>query len=521
MEKVLPLPKFLKNGSLFRVETHTTSPQTYVIIMIDGKKYHIICGVSSGYLLVEDIRQFEIGVPSAVVLTTNSGDMKDCFIIIHDIPQSLTQEIPFSLYSFEKGKFMDVRFAQKSEKNSPNFALGGLDVYSFIREFRRASSHEHRIPVLWKMLVDALRNIGFFDIQNYNYFQMTVFLSFQRIFFFPQHSPNLRELFYAFVQRILAKNAWFLIVDQSIQHIRPTRELIELFSDCENPPIVNFINHDSNIVGLTKHGVGMGYLECSYALVSLSTTEVRIVDDDSYAQEFVDDGQESKSVLSHLFPEYNPDYPPLKRQHHVNTHAIPQGFLIIGCMKVVLFKTRNSIKVFKEQDGKWFEFPPELLILSKIFEVGNGFNQLTKYFSHSYVRTPEDFVKELVKCGFFPIFDGTATREHFIDFLFESDFGCVLQRLRCEIDGFPKRLVEQCLLQYQEEDGKREVETPTPVKDLFEERLHSIRENDFIVDFNKIFVFLLEKLGNIDDLTPEIRDIVLFLEQLVKFFNPV
>lgn len=520
MANYLQLLNFLNKGSplIFIEKKHTTSQQTYVIVMIDGKQYQIVCGVSSGYLLVEDIpRQFQIGVPSAVVLKTNSGDMVNCFIIIHDIP-TIPPQITFSVYRFEKGKFMDVRFAQKSDRNSPDFALGGLDVYSFIQEFRRKYSHEHRIPVLWKKLVNDLRNIGYFDIQNHNDFQTTVFLLFQRMFFFPQHSRNLQELFYSFVQRILAKNACFLIVDQSIQSIRPpSRELIERFYDAENPPIVNFIERDSNIVGLTKHGAGMGCLECSYALVSLSTTEVRIVHDDSYAQKFVDDGQESESVLSHLFPDSG--CPPLKRQHHVDTPAILQGFSNIGSQKIVLFKTGNSIDGFIKRDGEWFEFPPELLILSKIFEVGNEFNEFTEYFSHSYVRTPKDFVEGLVKCGFKLIFDETATREQFSYFLIQSDFGCVLQKLRCEINGFLKRLREECILKYQKEVEKQEVENPTSVKDLFEARLHSIRENDFIMNFNKIFVFLLDKLRNRDDLTPEIREIVLFLEPLVEFLN--
>jgi hypothetical protein len=522
MSNSLPLPNFLEtNSPLICVKTYTTSAQKHVIVMIDETQYHIVCGENSPCLLVEDIpRQFEIGVPSVVELRTKSGDTINSFITFHDIPTILPQ-ITFSVYRFEKGKFMDVRFAQKSDRNSPNFALGGLDVYSFIQEFRRASSHEHLIPVLWKMLIDALRNIGYFDIQNHNDFQTTVFLLFQRMLSFQQDSPNLRKLFYSFVQRILAKNAWFLIVEQSIQCIRPpSRELIELFYDAENPPIVNFIDHDSNIVGLTKHGAGMGYLECRYTLVSLSTTKVQIVHDDSYAQEFRDNGQESKSVLSHLFREYDPNCPPIVRQYPVKTPAILQGFSNIGPRQLVLFKTKNSIDVFGIQpDGTFERFPPELLILSKIFEVGDRFNQLTKYFSHSYVRTLEDLVEGLVKCGFFPIFDGTVMREQFSYFLFESDFGCVLQRLRCEIDGFPKRLEDQCLLQYLEEVRKQEVENPTPVGDLFEARLHSIRENDFIVDFNKIFVFLLEKLGNRDDLTPEIQEIVLFLEQLVKFLN--
>jgi hypothetical protein len=523
MAKVLSLQYFLTNCLLFSVETHTTSSQTYVIVDIDGTQYYVVCGENSPYLLVEYIpRQFEIGVPSAVVLTTNSGDMKDCFIIIHHkIPESLSQEINFSVCVFEKGKF-NVHFAQKSNPNSPNFALGGLDVYSFIQEFRRTSSHEHSIPVLWNKLVDDLRKIGYFDIQNHNDFQTTVLLLFQRMHSFQQHTPNLRELFYSFVQRILEKNAWFLIVDQSIQCIRPpSRKLIGLFSDPTNLPNVHFIN-GTNVVGLTKkRGVEMGYRSYCYGLFTVSTGNLEIVHDDAYERyDDRDFSQESNDILAWLFDyDYDPDCPHLVRQYPVKTPAILQGFLRIGHLKLVLFKTGNLIKVFSEKDGKWFEFPPELLILSKIFEVGNGFNELTEYFSHSYVRTPEDFVKELVKCGFFPIFDGTPTREQFSDFLFESDFGCVLQKLRCEINGFLERLREECILKYQKEVEKQEVENPTPVKVLFRARLHSIRENNFIVNFNKIFVFLLNKLRNRDDLTSEIQEIVLFLEQLVEFLT--
>jgi hypothetical protein len=297
--------------------------------------------------------------------------------------------------------------------------------------------------------------------------------------------------------------------------------LIGLFSNSKNLPNVHFIN-GTNVVGLTKTcKVEMGYRGYCYGLFTVSTCKFEIVHDDAYARyDDRDFSQESNDILAWFF-DYDPDCPPLVRQYPVKTPTILQGFSRIGPLPVVLFKTGNLIKVFSEKDGKWFEFPPELLILSKIFEVGNGFNELTKYFSHSYVRTPEDFVKELVKCGFFPIFDGTPTREQFSDFLFKSDFGCVLQKLRCEINGFLERLREECILKYQKEVEKQEVENPTSAEDLFKAHLDSIQENDFIMNFNKIFVFLLEKLRNRDDLTPEIQEIVLFLEQLVEFLTPV
>jgi hypothetical protein len=144
---------------------------------------------------------------------------------------------------------------------------------------------------------------------------------------------------------------------------------------------------------------------------------------------------------------------------------------------------------------------------------------LTKYFASRI--SVEDLVEGLIHCGFNLIFDESATIEEIHYFLFNSDFGCVLQGLRHEIEGFPERLSAECLLQYQEEVKKQEVETPTPVEDLVHAYLDSIRENDVIMDFNKIIVFLLEILGNRDDLTPEIQEILRFLEQLVEFLKPV
>ena len=76
-------------------------------------------------------------------------------------------------------------------------------------------------------------------------------------------------------------------------------------------------------------------------------------------------------------------------------------------------------------------------------------------------------------------------------------------------------------MKYKEEVEKGKVEKPTPVEELFKAHLDSILENDFIMNFKRIFEFLLEKLGNRDDLTPEIQEILHFLEQLVKFLNPV
>lgn len=525
---------FTSNSCLIRASKHITSTHNdELIVTIFGILYRVVLDEisSRSQILINDIhKHFKTGFPSVVKLTNFQGDEMLCLICFYEIQPILPSNefwrprfppISFLVCVFEK-KYLDVRFALKSDENSPNFALGCFDVNSFIREFRRASSHEHSIPVLWKMLVDALRNIGYFDIYDYNDFQTTVFLLFQRMFFFPEHSPNLRELFYSFVQRILAKNAWFLIVDQSIQPIRrPSCELIELFSDCENPPIVHFINHDSNIVGLTKkYGVGIltsTYYCRLYALFTVSTNKLEIFHEPDYC---LGVSQESNFILEGLFPEHDPDCPPLRRKCYVDTSAILQGFSSIGPLQLVLFKTENSIDVFGERpDGTFERFSIPLFILSEIFTVGNKFSQLTKYFASRI--SVEDLVEGLIHCGFNLIFDGSATIQQICDFLLKSNFGYVIQKLNCEFNGFPKRLCAECLLQYPEEVKKQEVETPTPDEDFFKAHIDSICENDFIVEVNKIFVFLLEKLGNRDDLTPEIQEIVLFLEQLVEFLKPV
>jgi hypothetical protein len=513
---MLQLPKFLKKGSqgsqLIRVSTHTTSPQTNeVIVVIDGIKYHVVVQEQSSrpYLAIQYLPKiFTNGVYSVVKLTTFHGDDMYCLICFHDIPPSFPSggfrhplsfpPIHFSVYDFEKEDFMDVRFALKSDEKSPNFGLGCFNVNLFIREFRRESSNEHRIPVLWKMLVNTLRKIGYFDIYAYNDFQTSVLLCFQRMFFFPQHCPNLRELFYSFVQRILANNAWFLIVEQSIQPIRrPSRELIKLFSDPKNPPIVNFIDNDSNIIGLTKHyGVGMGF-GCIFALVSVSTTKVQIVHDDTYAQDSLfDGGQESDNILSTIFPYCVDDYSPLliRRPVWVDTSAITQGPSRFGSLLLIVFKVENSINVFIQRpDGTFEPFNIYMFILSKMLSLGDELKQLEMILTHFSCISVGDLVKGLVKCGLGPIFNQTATIEQILAFLFESDFGCVLQEL-CK----------------QYSDGI-----------YYKKHLRSIQENCLIMEFNKIFKFLIDNLKERKDLTPEINEILHFLKKLVKFCNPV
>lgn len=538
MPRIMLKKLLTEDSPLIRVSKHRTFPNAYELIVTEnGIQFRVVCREisSKSHILIKDIHEhFKTGFPSVVKLTNFHGDEMLCLICFYDIKPilpsnefcpSCIQPMTFSVCVFEK-KYMDVRFALKSDESSPNIAIGCFDANSFIREIRRKSSDEHRIPVLWKMLVDALRNIGYFDIYDYNDFQTTVFLLFQRMFFFPQHSRNLQELFYSFVQRILANNAWFLIVGEFIQPVRrPSQGLIRLFSDLKNPPIANFIDHKSGVVGLTKQeGVGIDF-RFSFVLVLLQTTEVSVVDSSNESECCSNASQESDDIVSSLFPldDYDYDWPPLRRTPaSVITSAIKQGISGFGFLELIIFKIGNSIKVFiKRSDGTFDRFIFYFFMLSKMFAVGDEFDQLKNHLTHFSYISVKDLVKGLIECGFLPIFDGTATIEQIRAFLFNSDFGCVLQGLRHEIEGFPEQLRKKCLMKYENEVRKQEIENSTPVEDLIEAHLNSIRENDFIMDFKRIFEFLLEQLKEIRDLTPEIREILHFLGQLVDFLKPV
>lgn len=520
--------------------THTTLTKTYdeVIFVIDGKIYQILSEEKSKYLCGKDIhRLFQIGDLSTVVLRTISGDMKHYFISFHDIPaippsyvlscQSHSQIFHFSVYCFKNEKFIEFRSAVRSDENPMNFALGYFNVNLFIKEFQRNFSQERRIPVLWKSLVLALIKFGYFNICDYFNFHKTVFVLFQRMLSFLRHCPpnTILELFYSFFKKILMNRAWFFIVKESIQPIIgfPSRELIGLFLDHTNPPTVNFIDHKLGVVGLTKQEGDGFYVRSIFVLVRLQSTNARVVCSNELECCF-DASQESANanILSMLFPSYD-NCPPLRRTPaSINTSAITQGFSRFGPLELIIFKIGNSINVFiKRSDGTFDNFNFYFFILSKMFAVGDELDQLTNHFTHRFCITVENLVKGLLEDGFLPIFDKTATTEQIIDFLFKSDFGCVLQGLRHEIEGFLERLHKQCLIKYDKEVKKGEVENPTPVEDLLEAHLNSIRENDFIMDFKRIFEFLLEKLGNRDDLTPEIREILHFLGQLVEFLNSV
>lgn len=502
-------------GKLIK-ETKITQPCRQLTIEIDGKIYHIACEISrfdERTIWIGMIPHlFEKDVP-CVVSIRGYGIGLICFPEIPVISESqlhfpqYTPEITFSVCVFEK-RFMDVRFAKKNHKDSPNFALGCFNVRLFIQEFRLASLNEHRIPVLWKMFVDALRTIGYFDIYDYQDFQTIGLVSFQRMFIFPGHYRfSMREMFYTFVQRILANNSWFLIFGEFIQHMRrPSLDLIELFSDVRYPPIANFIDPELGFIGVSRHvGVGINS-KLVFSLVSLSTNKLCVIGFDN-SENYFEVSPELHEILSRLFPSNDDDddddnvCPPLRRRPaSVNTSAISQGFTTFGNNRLIVFKLGNSMNIFIQRaDGTFGPFNIYLFILSKMFAVGDELHQVSNQYSDFPYVSCQNLIEGLLECGFQPIFDGTATREQICAFLFESDFGCVLQVLCQEFQSFRERLRINC-----------------PDESQYKSHLDSIRENRFIRDFKSVFEFILERLGERPDFG-EIEEILHFLGQLVEF----
>ena len=503
----------LLNSQLCRISNHTTpSNGHYPFVVINGNRYYVYSNNEDNHfrVLLANIRKiFTNGVHCVVKLMTDSGHEIPCFICFHDIPEIIPPcnvsfpnfpQMNFSICVFDNTKFMDVRFATSKSTTSGTFALGCFNVRLFIQEIRNAFMHERRIPILWKMLVDALRKIGYFDIYDYQDFQTTVFVLFQRMFIFPgNYRFSMREMFYTFVQRILANNSWFLIVGEFIQHMRhPSRDLINLFSDRQYPPIMNFIDCDLGVVGLTNQiGVGSDF-RFVFNIVSLSTTRVCEVGSPNQSESCFEAIQQPDAILSGLFPPSGDDnnsddfdncFPLRRTPGRLDTSFIGEGFKRIGSLMLVVFKIGTTPYVFIERaDGTFEPFNMYFYILSNMFVINDDeFKKLENLFTIFYFVYVHHLIKGLLECGFQPIFDGDATIEQIQAFLLESDFGQVLQELRKEF-AFPR--------------------CPD-----------SIRENRFIMDFNVIFRFLLENMRNRDDLTDEIQEILHFLGQLVEFLT--
>jgi hypothetical protein len=520
-------------SQLVEVSEHITdNTDNRLIIVIKGIKYTVVRQTltSKQNITIGMIPNlFQSGVPVCVELRSESWNKKICLICFEHIPEIPRQffhsyqhfsipQLNFSVCVF-KEDFISMFQAKNSNDCSHQYiALGHFNVMSFIEQFKWVSSNEWRFQVLWGMLVHSLFKIGYFNFFDYNHFMSIVFNLFQRMFNFnekrrPVHPGVLKELFFSFIQRLLMKNSWFLICGELIL-TGCSSDLINLFSDQQNPPIVNFIDRDSGFVGVSKtSGFGEEF-ELNFLLVSLETTKVIRVGVENRTW-YPDNGSQDDENIDDF------DDGPLERTvSYSNPIHIMQGITLFGNQRLIIFKLGSSITVFIQRKDETFEyFNIYLIILLHALDIDEILDEWTFQFTHFPYVGSSNLTKGLEQCGVLPILGGPATLEEIYHFFYVSDFGVVLKVLRQNLPEFQERLHAHYSMKYQEEKNSEQK------KGLIQYRCNSrlrssIQANRFIKDLVCFLTPVLEQLQERRDLTPEIIEILQFLKELFDFFRP-
>ena len=512
------------DSQLINISNHTTLKNGYLIVRI-GRVDYVVVHKEAGLEYQIPIKKisnfFQNGYGYPVRFSLKHHESKNGIILFNNIPPILCSNLPeinFSVCLFNK-EFTIIRFAKKSEKYTPNFALGFFKYHQFIKNFIDIvnSSNEYRLQILWKMFVHFLHKIGYFDIFDINNFQSIFFIGFLKIFSNMENIKVIRNLFCSFVWRLLSNNCWFMIFGNKYQTIlgNPSRELIKLFED-SNPhysPIVNFISD-----GL----IGVITPDYNCVLVSISTTFVveignlNKMDDDKYAL-FNSFGHISTKLFCNIsHDDDDNDNPYRGRQSEVvNISCIQPGFSrhCEGHLVLLVFKHENNITFFiKCQDGTFEYFCPYLVIMLYLCEADDKIIQLINQLTNFSVINPYNLIEALVlDCGFEQIFDRSATIEQIIYFLVRSNFGVILQRLMCDFESFPERLREHL----SREDGGEDIEKKYML------RINFLKENEYVSHLRRIFEDILEKMQERKDLGQEIKKILEFLDEFVKFLMPL
>jgi hypothetical protein len=489
-----------------------------------GETYQLIFQIMSSehYIKIGMIPEyFQSGIPICVILRSLSGENEiKCFICFHDISQiqpSMTYvpTIEFSLCIFEKD-LIDIRFAMKSEIHSPSFALGCFNVRSFIQQFRWVSSNEWRIPFLSRSLFRSLREIGYFDFFDYNHFMSIVFNLFQRMFslngkILHVRPDVLKELFFSFIQKLLMNNSRFIICGEFIHPIRPSRSLIRLFSNPQNPPVVNFIDDNLGLVGLSYLSCVGGDFQVSFAAVSITTTK------------FIEIGSENRKWYPDIGDESRNDNinddssGPLKRTPaYSKPKYIKQGITPFGNHHLIVFITGFSINIFiRRPNGTFEHFNIWFFVLLHALDIDKSLHEATIQFTEFRYIGTSNFGEGLEQCGVRAILEGTASVEEIYHFFYQSDFGVVLQSLW---KNFQECLNEHYSIKYSEEKN------PNQKKRLIEYRcdtlIQFIRSNRFIKELVCFLTPVLKQVQQRRYLPPEILEILQFLKELFAFFTP-
>ena len=534
------MPKYLLNllnqhtSQLVEVSEHRTDKtDNRLIIVIEGKKYTVVRQTltSTQSITIGMIPNlFQSGVPVCVELRSELWNKKICLICFEHIPEIPRQffhssqhfsipQLNFSVCVFKKDLISIFQAKNSDDCSHQYIALGHFNFMSFIEQFKRISSNEWRIPVLWKMFVHSLCEIGYFDFFDYNHFMSIVFNLFQRMFSLnekrlPVRPDVLKELFFSFIQRLLMKNSWFLICGELIRTVRSSA-LIDLFSDLQNPPIVNFIDRELGFIGVSKtSGVGNDF-KLNFFLVSLKTKEVIPVgvEDRTWYPDNGNGSQDDENIDDF-------DDGPLERTvSYSNPFYIMQGITLFGTHTLIIFKLGSSITVFiQRKDGTFEYFNIYLLILLHALDNDEILDEWTFQFTRFPYVGSSNLTKGLEQCGVLKILEGTATLEEIYKFFYVSDFGVVLKVLRQKLPEFQERLHAHYSMKYQEETNHEQKQGLIQYR--CNSRIYSIKSNRFINDLVCFLTPVLEQLQERRDLTPEIIEILQFLKELFDFFRP-
>ena len=432
---------------------------------------------------------------------------------ISHLPELISQpksQINFSVCIINED-YMKIKFAKKTNKNTPNFALGCLNYLELFEKIKQMINHlsnESQIRVLYEKIIHSLYNFGYFDIFDINHFQSIVLMMFLKMFSRPENRLGngvLRNLFLSLVQQFLSNNCWFMIVGDKYRAIqgRPSSTLIELFLNPICLPTVNFVSNDFVGLVMKRHDVCDVCDLC--ILVSVSTTEIKIYE--LGLLHYYHYGMKSPNVDVISNALFGPPIDTDDTQEKFDISDVPCGVLtdFRKHFKIIVFKIGNFFNVFLHREHERFEwFCPYFFLMLHLFAVNDIIIKLTNHFQYFFSIEREELVEALVRdCGFESIINGSATTEQLYKFIFDSDFGVLLQHIIHDFGGFLERLRECC----SEEDGSR--------------RIKFLQKNQYVFHLRRIFETILEKLQERADLSQEIRQILSSLDQIVKFLKPV
>lgn len=505
---------------------------TYKIVYIDDEDRNITTA------MIPDV--FNCNRPYVVSLYSRDRNISfpgDVFIVLNAVPPNpiLSSQMNYSLSWFNH-EYIEICLAKRKDEKSEIFGIGIFNYLDLIDKFKWMIlfSREYRIPVLWKMFIQVLFKIGYFDVFDFNHFMSIVFDLFFIMFNFDNIRPHdLRKIFLIFIEKIFSMNCWFMIIGGSqIPIRRPPPILIQMFSNPKRYPTVNFVS--KGCVGMITHD-----LQC--ILVSLQNNgknvQVNVLgllcdrsgDDQS---PIVD------SILDQLFPENSDDGSPQllfrRKPCRVNMYDIPEGIFrdCRGTLKIVVFKKDNILDFYIDRNGTFERLCQHFFLMLNMLADDNRLAQITNQYTDFSSVDPSMLIKALLVCGFERIFNGTATIDELYRFLFLSDFGVILQQLKCDFEGFLKRLFENC----SKEDDKyptsgllasslfrrkdlEDLEKKKRIEGEICSRIEFIQENQFVCELRVIFDLILRQFGGKADLGPEINETFEFLRKLVEFLT--